>query len=195
MSVIGKFIQRSIFTLALVLLASSAWAQSTSMEELYKKALQEGGILNFYGTLAQSAAGKVLPVFEKRFAGIKINHLDATSDKLLARAIAEARGGKTIGDVLQINLDNMVQAHDQKLLVEQTLPEEREYPDGMKGSFWLPSDLDIIVTGWNINLVKKEDEPKTFEDFADPKWKNRLIAEPRDVDLLIGLAKYKFKSD
>ena len=63
------------------------------------------------------------------------------------------------------------------------------------GSFWLPSDLDIIITGWNTNLVKKEDEPKAFDDFADPQWKNRLIAEPRDVDLLIGLAKYKFKSD
>jgi len=195
MSIIAKFLPRSAFTLVFVLLACSAWAQSASMDELYKKALLEGGTLNFYGTLAQSAAGKVLPVFEKRFAGIKINHLDATSDKLLARAIAEARGGKTIGDILQINLDNMVQAHDQKLLVEQTLPEAQEYPEGMKGSFWLPSDLDIIVTGWNTNLVKKEDEPKTFEDFADPTWKNRLIAEPRDVDLLIGLAKYKFKSD
>src|SRR5918992_418613 len=120
---VRKSIRTGAFALVSLLLTCSAWAQSESMDELYKKALKEGGTLNFYGTLAQSAAGKVLPVFEKRFAGIKINHLDATSDKLLARAIAEGRGGKTIGDVLQINLDNMVQAHDQQLLVEQTLPE------------------------------------------------------------------------
>ena len=88
------------------------------MDELYKKALKEGGTLNFYGTLAQISAEKVLPVFEKRFPGIKINHVDATSDKLVARAIAEARGGKTIGDVLQINLDDTVHAHEQKLLAE-----------------------------------------------------------------------------
>ena len=24
-----------------------------------------------------------------------------------------------------------------------TIPEAQEYPDGMKGSFWMPSDLDI----------------------------------------------------
>ena len=116
MSIIGKSIQRSVFTLVFVLFASSAWAQSASMDELYKKALKEGGILNFYGTLAQISAEKVLPVFEKRFPGIKINHVDATSDKMVARAIAEARGGKTIGDVLQINLDDTVHAYEQKLI-------------------------------------------------------------------------------
>jgi hypothetical protein len=94
MSIIGKFIQRSIFTLVFVLSACSAWAQSPGMDELYKKALQEGGILNFYGTLAQSAAGKVLPVFEKRFAGIKINHLDATSDKLWRAPSPKPEAGK-----------------------------------------------------------------------------------------------------
>ena len=55
--------------------------------------------------------------------------------------------------------------------------------------------MDIFIAGWNTNLVKKEEEPKEFDDFADPKWKNRLIAEPTDEELLIGLAKYKFKSD
>ncbi len=65
MSVIGKYIQRSVFTLVFVLFASSAWAQSASMDELYKKALKEGGTLNFYGTLAQISADKVLPVVRK----------------------------------------------------------------------------------------------------------------------------------
>jgi iron(III) transport system substrate-binding protein len=44
-------------------------------------------------------------------------------------------------------------------------------------------------------LVKKEDEPKQFDDFADPKWKGKLIAEGRDVELLIGLARHKYKND
>ena len=53
----------------------------------------------------------------------------------------------------------------------------------------------IITASWNTNLVKKEDEPKQFDDFADPKWKGKLIAEGRDVELLIGLARHKFKND
>jgi iron(III) transport system substrate-binding protein len=55
--------------------------------------------------------------------------------------------------------------------------------------------LVIIIGSWNTSLVKKEDEPKQFEDFADPKWKGKLIAEARDVELLIGLARHKYKND
>ena len=195
MTIIPKYLQRNVFALLFVLFASSAWAQSASMDELYKKALKEGGTLNFYGTLAQISADKVLPEFEKRFPGIKINHVDATSNKMVARAVAEARGGKTIGDVLQINLDDTVHAYEQNLLTEFAIPEAKEYPDGLKGSYWIPSDMDFYIAAWNTNLVKKEEEPKEFDDFADPKWKNRLIAEPTDEEVLIGLAKYKFKSD
>jgi len=38
-------------------------------DDLYKKAAQEG-IVNFYGTLAQINAEKILPVFEKRYPGV-----------------------------------------------------------------------------------------------------------------------------
>ncbi len=171
------------FAVTLVALAMDLFlpsvGQSQSLEELYKLAVKEGGTLNFYATLAQINAEKILPVFEKRFPGIKVNHVDATSDKLVARAVTEARGGKTLGDVLQVPLENVSQAHDQKLLLEVTLPESAEYSQGMKGSFWVASDLQFIIAAWNTGLVKKEEEPKQYEDFADPRWKNRFIAEPR----------------
>jgi iron(III) transport system substrate-binding protein len=176
-----------------VTLGSSLQAQS--LDELHKAALKEGGTVNFYGTLAQINAEKILPVFEKRFPGIKVNHVDATSDKLVARAVTEARGGKTLADVLQVPLENVSQVHDQGLLLETKLPESADYPEGMKGSFWVSSDLQFFIAAWNTNLVKKEEEPKSFDDFAHPRWKNRLIAEPRDLEMLLAFAKYKFKSD
>ena len=30
------------------------------------------------------------------------------------------------------------------LLTEFAIPEAQEYPDGMKGSFWIASDMDIL---------------------------------------------------
>lgn len=185
-----------VFGMALLALAFPFRLSAETLDEIHKKALKEGGTLNFYGTLAQINAERILPVFEKRFPGIKVNHVDATSDKLVARAVTEARGGRTIGDILQIPLENVVQAHDQRLLLENAaIPEAAEYPEGMKGSYWISSDLQFFVAAWNTKLVKKEEEPKEFDDFAHPRWKNRLIAEPRDLELVLALAKYKFKSD
>jgi iron(III) transport system substrate-binding protein len=170
-------------------------ARAQSLEEIYKAALKEGGTLNFYGTLAQINAEKILPVFEKRFPGIKVNHVDATSDKLVARAVSEARGGKTLGDVLQVPLENVVQVHDQGLLLETNLPESAAFPEGLKGPFWIASDLQYFIAAWNTHLVKKEEEPKSYDDFVHPRWKGRLIAEPRDLEMLLAFAKYRFKSD
>ncbi|MPZ77646.1 MAG: extracellular solute-binding protein [Deltaproteobacteria bacterium] len=168
---------------------------SQTLDEIHKAAVKEGGTLNFYATLAQINAERILPVFEKRFPGIKVNHVDATSDKLVARAVTEARGGKTLADILQVPLENVSQVHDQKLLLETKLPESAEYPDGMKGDFWIASDLQFFVAAWNTNLVKKEEEPKSYDDFLHPRWKGRLIAEPRDLEMLLAFAKYRFKSD
>lgn len=175
------------FILALLLVATHAPATGETIDEVYKKALKEGGTLNFYGSLAQINAEKILPVFEKRFPGIKVNQVDATADRLAARAIAEARGGRVIADIFQFSLENIVNLHEQKLVVEKLPPEAADYPANLKGGYWLSSDLIFIIGAWNTNLVKKAEEPKELEDFADPRWKNRLVGEPRDAELLVGL--------
>src|SRR4030095_2508857 len=118
-------------------------SSAQTLDDLYKKAVAEGSI-NFYGTLAQVNAEKILPVFEKKFPGIKINHIDITSDNLVARAVTEARGGKTVGDIFQAPLETAIQMYSQKLLLEVALPEAVAYPANMKGSYWIASNLQFI---------------------------------------------------
>ena len=183
-----------IGSLLLILLSSSA-VHGQTLDELHKLSLKEGGTLNFYGVLAQINAERILPIFEKRFPGIKINHVDATADKLAARAITEARGGRIFADIFQMGLENVLQVAEQKLTVDWLPPEAAAYPANLKGSYWLATDMLFIIPAWNTNAVKKEDEPKQIEDLADPKWRGKLIAEPRDVELLIGLARHKYKND
>jgi iron(III) transport system substrate-binding protein len=178
---------------AVLVMARSTMAQTETIEELYKKALKEEGVLNCYCSLAQINAEKIYPVFEKRFPGIKINHVDATSDKLAARAITEARGGKTLADVVEFGLEDISKIHAQGLILEKVPPEASAYPANMKGSFWIANNLIFFVGAWNTDKVKKEEEPKALDDFGDPRWKGRLIAEPRDYEILIGLT-HKHKS-
>src|SRR5262249_58887480 len=183
------------FALGCLLLGAFSTASAQTWDELPKAALKEGGTVNFYGTLAQINAERILPVFEKRFPGLKVNHVDATADKLAARAIAEARGGRVLADVFQMALENVLQVVEQKLVVDWLPPEAAAYPANFKGTNWFAADMVIITAAWNTNLVKKEDEPKQFDDFADPKWKGTMIAEARDEELLIRLARHKYKDD
>jgi ABC-type Fe3+ transport system substrate-binding protein len=173
--------------------APPADAATLSLNDLHAKAKAEGGAVTFYG--GGNLIPSLGPIFEQRFPGMKIEHVDATSDKMVARAISEARGGKVLGDVWLSPQDTVLQMREQNLLVDFNPPEAAAYPGNLKGTYWFPSDLQFLVASWNTNLIKKEDEPKTFEDFVDPKWKDKLASEPRDAFFLMGLARYKYKDD
>ncbi len=183
-----------ILTVGIAICFSLVAARAETLDELYKKALKEGGTLNCYCTLAQINAAKIFPAFEKRFPGLKINHVDATSDQLATRAIAEARGGKVLADIYQSILDGIVRVHDQGLFLDQVPPQASAFPANLRGSYWVATDLIFTVPAWNTNLVKKGEEPKQFDDLGAPRWNNKLIGEPRDFQVLIGLTK-KFNDE
>jgi len=177
----------------LSVIAASALAQNESLDEIYKRAQKEGGTLNCYCSLAQINAEKIYPIFEKRFPGLRINHVDATSDKLSARAITEARGGKTLADIVEFGLEDINKIYEQGLLLEKAPSEATAYPADLKGPYWTANNLIFFVGAWNTDKVKKDEEPKFLDDFGDPRWKGRLIAEPRDYEILVALTK-KHKS-
>lgn len=187
-----KLMQRTL-SLVFALFPALALAQTESIDELYKKALKEGGVLNCYCSLAQINAEIIYPLFERRFAGIKINHVDATSDKLAARVITEARGGRVIADVVEFGLEDINKIQEQGLILDKVPPEAAAYPANLRGPYWVANNLIFFVGAWNTEKVKKDEEPKFLDDFGDLRWKGRLIAEPRDYEILIGLT-HKHKS-
>lgn len=176
-------------------LTAASPAKGESLDELYEKAKKEGGRLTIYIPFSTRSQEVILPAFEKRFPGIKLNHIDATTDQLVARAVAETRGGKVVGDIFGGTPGYLAQMREQKLLIDIALPEAAAYPPRLKGSYWVATDAQFYIVGWNTNLVKRGEEPKQFEDLAEPRWSGKLIAEPRDYQLLMGLAKHKFQSD
>src|SRR5215470_2757575 len=133
-----------------------------TLDEAYQKALKEGGTLNLYGTLTPTTADAVLPIFEKRFPGMKVQ--------------------------------NVMQVREQGMVLEKVPPEADLFSNNLKGSYWVGTRINSIVAAWNTTLLKKPDEPKQFEDFAHPKWKGKLLAEPRDAELLVAFANHKYNN-
>lgn len=175
--------------------AASAAVKVESLDELHEKAKKEGGKLNLYASLSGASIDVILPAFQKRFPGITVDHTDATGDKLIARIVAEGRGGRVIADTFGGGLSYIAQMAEQKLLAPLAIPEAAAYPAQLKTETWLATDTQYFIIGWNTNLVKKGDEPKGFEDLGNAKWKGSLMGESRDYQLLLGLAKAKYKSD
>lgn len=196
-----NFLAMASLALALLMMnfamasAASAPGRAESLDELYEKAKKEGGKLNLYPSLSANSIEVILPAFMKRFPGITVDHTDATGDKLIARIVAEGRGGRVIADAFGASLGYTSQMTEQKLFEPLVIPETAAYPAHLKTDFWIATDTQFFIIGSNTNLVKKGEEPKSFEDLAHPKWKGAIMGEPRDYQLLLGLAKNKYKSD
>ena len=182
-----------ILSLAAIFPAGSR-AATDSLAELHDKAKKEGGKLALYAPLSSRAMEVIPQAFMKRFPGVMVDHIDATPDKLLARIVTEARGGRVLADVYGGSLAYVAQLSDQQLLVPLALPEAAPYSPQTKSDFWVATDTQYYIAGWNTNLVKKGEEPKSFEDLTNPRWKDNLMGEPRDFQLLIGFAKRKYNS-
>jgi iron(III) transport system substrate-binding protein len=175
--------------------AASAPAPTESLDQVYEKAKKEGGQITLYAPLSNKAMEVIPAAFMKKFPGVKVNHIDATPDQLLARVSTEARGGRVLADVFGASLPYMAQISEQKLLVPLALPEAAIYPANMKSDLWVATDMQFYIAGWNTNLVKKGEEPISFEDLANVKWKETLMGEARDYQMLIAFAKRKYNND
>jgi iron(III) transport system substrate-binding protein len=170
-------------------------AESLTLDALAEQARAEGGTLSLYGSLNTNTAAKVFPAFEARFPGIKVDWVDGTGERLMTRIATEARGGKVLVDVIQTNLEHLYQLRNQGLLVDFSVPEAASLPESARGTYWLASDLKFYVVAWNTNLVSPDEEPRQLDDLADARWRNRIIADPADVEYLIVMSRQKYRND
>jgi iron(III) transport system substrate-binding protein len=191
---IGLYVFVSFLSLPAVF-AASAPSSGESIDQVYEKAKKEGGKVTVYAPFSNRSMEVILPGFMKRFPGVTVNHVDGTPNQLLARIFAEGRGGRVLADVFGGSLPYIAQASEQKILVPLTVPEAAAYPQQMKSDVWVATDTQYYIIGWNSTLVKKGEEPKSFEDLINPKWKSNLMAESRDHQLLIAFAKRKYNND
>ena len=85
--------------LALIICAASAGkvaaAAADSLDQLYEKAKRKER-LRFMRRCRLQAMSVIPPAFMKRFPGVTVDHIDATSDKLIARVLSEQKGDASL---------------------------------------------------------------------------------------------------
>jgi ABC-type glycerol-3-phosphate transport system substrate-binding protein len=137
------------------LLAASAPALDESIDQVYERAKKEGGKVTVYAPLSNKSMEVILPGFMKRFPGVTVNHVDGTPNQLLARVIAEARGGRVLADVFGGSLPYMAQITEQKLVAPLTVPEAAAYPAQLKSAFWVATDNPVLYPRLEYQSAKK----------------------------------------
>jgi iron(III) transport system substrate-binding protein len=164
----------------------AAYAAADRTQKLVEGAKKEGE-LNIYTSAQNDDMGPLVAAFEKKY-GIKVNVWRASSEKVLQRAVQEARGNKHTMDVAETNGPELEALSREKILTAVKSPHLADLiaPAIRPHGEWVGTRLNVFVQAYNTKAVKKEELPKTWEDLANPKWKGKLGIEQEDSDWLAG---------
>jgi iron(III) transport system substrate-binding protein len=101
---------------------------------------------------------------------------------VVKRVINETRAGKLTVDLIENNSPEQEALRRENMLRRMQSPHFADLRPGLLPSHqqYATSTLDVFVQAYNTDKVKKEELPKTFEELADPRWKDRLGIEAED---------------
>src|SRR6266849_139761 len=186
---------RPLLALLLSALAAGALAQAhpalyegtDRLERLLAGAKKEGE-LSMYTSAQADDIGAVAKAFEQKY-GVRVNMWRAGSEKVLQRAVTEARGGRFTVDVIETNGPEMEMLHREQLAQRVKSPHLADLiPAAIRPhGEWVGTRLNVFALAYNTRLVKQQDLPKTYEDLAHPRWKGKLGIEADDADWLAGV--------
>lgn len=175
--------------LALLRAAPGRAAEAPVDAGLVARAKAEGAVV-FYGAMQQPQLAAVSRRFEQRY-GIKVGALRLPSDKLPARVLTEARGGRPLADVLLDGAYELEELRNAGALEAYLTPETRAFiphtfdPQGNWAAFFLDSNVIAYdparVRGAGIA------PPATLEDFTKPAWRGKFGLFGTAYDWYIGL--------
>ena len=142
-------------------------------------AAQKEGKLAFYTAMDLPVAERFAKAFEAKFSGIAVRVERSGAERVFQRIGQEHASNIRVVDVVNTaDAAHLIVWKRNGWLapyvpedVARHFPAQYHDPDGVSAltRVWLSS------LGYNTNLVKAEDAPKSFADLLDPKWMGKMV--------------------
>ena len=166
-------IRQSTVTLLISLLISfTAFAQDTKLIEAAKK---ESGAIVAYGSLESNTVEPIVEAFKKK-TGLTVEYWRASATKVMDRALAEQRAGKSVFDVMVNNSGAIHVMKKEGLFAKYISPAAKAFPkeviDPDLGPVYRNTPIGIV---YNKGLISAADTPRSLEDLLIPKYRGKLV--------------------
>ncbi|HSK28530.1 MAG TPA: ABC transporter substrate-binding protein, partial [Candidatus Limnocylindria bacterium] len=177
--------QRHLFAFYVLLFLFPNVLAAATLEEAAKP---EGEVV-LYSSLNNEQIVTLVDAFKKKYPFIKPSFFRATSERVLHRAMTEARAGRFAVDVLT-SAGFQVQLLKESGLTQRYLaPEASNFDDGFKDSegHWVSVHSLLNSMAYNTQLVRPSEAPKRYEDLLAPRWKGRIGVNVQDPEWYVSL--------
>ena len=193
-----------------ILMLSAAQAQTKSLaelanyrgadrEELLKAGAKKEGKMVWYTSL--TAHRDIANVFEAKYPGIKVETYRAGPNDLTRRLLSEAQTKRSIADLVETTPSTLMMMRDSKLLMPYFSPHLANFPDDSKEEadkgrvLWTTDRESIVGLGYNRNLIRAAEVPKSFADLVKPENKGKIAVSGDTTGVRFLGAMIKAKSE
>jgi iron(III) transport system substrate-binding protein len=136
-----------------------------------------------YTSLNTKDSQPIAQAFEKKY-GVRVELWRSSSEKVLQRAITEARAGRHAVDAFELNGPELEAMYREGLLEEYWSPHFKTLPPAAfpKHRHYAADRFNFFTIAYNTNLVKPNEVPNSYEDLANPRWAGKIGLEASDTD-------------
>ena len=143
------------------------------------EAAQKEGKVAYYTSIDLPLAEKIAKSFEAKYPGIAVRVERTGAERVFQRIGQEYASRIYVVDVVQSSDAAHFIVWKRAGLLAPFVPEDvaRHYPaehsdpDGMFASF----RVSLSAIGYNTNLVKAEEAPRSFANLLDPRWVGKIV--------------------
>jgi iron(III) transport system substrate-binding protein len=170
----------------LLLVGSAAQAEAAAdWDKVVDAAKKEGRVTVYTAALGQTAHPLIAKAFEQKY-GIPVTFLEARASEIRERVRTEQAAGRYIGDLSHNgSTTSTLQEREGAFQPYGSLPNLPLLRAPFKAE---GTRVPVFATAYgiliNTNLVAPAEEPKSWADLTDPKWKGKILSD--DVRALGG---------
>jgi len=159
-------------------LRAQAPASNPITPTLVEAARKEGKVA-FYTAMDLPVAEKLAKAFEVKYPGVAVRVERSGAERVFQRIAQEMGSNIHACDVVNsADAAHFISFKRNGWLapylpeeVAQHFPAEHRDPEGL----FVTTRVWLSSLGYNTNLVKAEDAPKSFADLLDPKWAGKMV--------------------
>jgi iron(III) transport system substrate-binding protein len=158
---------------------------------LIEKARAEGEV-SFYSSLQAQQIDPFIQLFRKRYPFIKVNPYRVSGNRQVIKIQTEMNAGNHLFDVTNGSAEQSAAIKKIGAIDPYHSP-QREFfsaPHKDKDGYFTSLYTIPIVLGYNTNLVKRADVPKTYDDLLLPKWKSNMFLDDEAYEWFAILLKH-----
>jgi iron(III) transport system substrate-binding protein len=170
-------LNRRTLLLASALFVTSAAMPALAADPVDMEAAKKEGKVIWYTSTPIETAQKLANLFEQR-TGIKVELFRSGGSAILRRFLQETQAGRVAVDVLTHSDPAAASAMSRKGMFVpfkpthwDKVPAEAKDPDGN----WVAQRLNLMAIYYRTDKVPAANEPKTWVDLTDPKYKGMLV--------------------